>query len=115
MLLRELKSAKQDLYTEYGQHYAPKPSSSSAANLQLTSQTPSAFGASPKKQSFLSRLSSQQVSSDLRSELDIYFLMTASPLPAETTDLLGWWHLNRNAFPNLYKMARDIHCIPGML
>jgi hypothetical protein len=60
MLLGELKSAKQDLYNEYGHHYAPKPSSSSAANSQLTSQTPPAFGASPKKQSFLSRLSSQQ-------------------------------------------------------
>ncbi|KAJ7312326.1 hypothetical protein DFH08DRAFT_717787 [Mycena albidolilacea] len=32
MLLGELKSAKQDLYNEFGQHYAPKPSSSSAAN-----------------------------------------------------------------------------------
>jgi hypothetical protein len=67
---------------------------------------------SPKK-SFFSRLRGPHLSSNTQDELKRYFQMTSTPLPFENTDLLGWWYANRAVFPNLYKMARDIHCIPG--
>jgi hypothetical protein len=70
---------------------------------------------SPKKQSFFDRFRGSQAASNPHDELKRYFQMTSIPLPFETTDLLGWWYANRAAFPNLYKMARDIHCIPGTL
>jgi hypothetical protein len=108
-LLLDLKSAKKSLETEFNKNYtAPNVATASPAN-----RTTAATDDSPKK-GFFSRFRGSQASSNPQDELKRYFQMTAVPLPFDTTDLLGWWYTNRAAFPNLYKMARDIHCIPGM-
>ena len=46
-------------------------------------------------------------------ELEVYF-----SLKVETSWALGepvkWWAARRSQFPSLSRLARDIHCIPGM-
>jgi hypothetical protein len=113
-LLQSLKDAKDELYTEYTTHYAQSLSpASSDDTVASTTTTPT----SPPKFDFLGRYKWSNVSttSQLKCELDKYFEMTAEPEDMKTCDFLKWWKNQESTFPNLYKLARDIHCIPGTL
>jgi hypothetical protein len=113
-LLQSLEDAKDELYTEYATYYAqslsPASSDDTAASTTTTPTSPSKFD-------FLGRYKRSNVSmtSQLKRELDKYFEMTAEPEDMETCDILKWWKNRESTFPNLYKLARDIHCIPGTL
>ncbi|KAF8184648.1 hypothetical protein K438DRAFT_1974443 [Mycena galopus ATCC 62051] len=106
ILLGGLKLAELEPFKEYRDNYAPQSSSRPAVSIVPTKPKPQLSESRPKNRApRLSRLSSQQEMSSLTSKLDIDFQMTASPLSVETTDLLGWRHLNRNPFLNLYKLV----------
>ncbi|KAF7349017.1 Transposase-like protein [Mycena venus] len=110
-LLQSLDDAKDELYTEYTTHYAKSPSLASPGDTAASTTGPT----SPSKFDFLGRYKRSNVSptSQLKRELDKYFEMTAEPEDMETCDILRWWKNRESTFPNLYKLARDIHCIPG--
>jgi hypothetical protein len=47
-------------------------------------------------------------------ELAEYFRLTSVPEPFEVVDLLQWWYSRRLQFPQLYRLARNVLCIPGI-
>jgi len=68
---------------------------------------------SPRKD-FAAHYAKKQASPAERNELREYFRLTHEPADFKTTDALEWWHTHRETFPNLYHLAWDILCIPGM-
>jgi hypothetical protein len=48
-----------------------------------------------------------------KNELAEYFRLTNKPTSFEDTEQLKWWYMRRNKFPRLYRLARDMLCIPG--
>ena len=113
-LLFDLCAAKKSLEEDFADVYVLKADATpvpAAQSAESSTQTPSAED-SPKK-SFFSRVQAAELALNTQDELKRYFRLTSIPLPFKITDLLGWWYTNRALFPNLYKMARDIHCIPG--
>ncbi|KAF7348039.1 Transposase-like protein [Mycena sanguinolenta] len=114
-LLFDLEESKKALRPEYETQYAPKRLVTPAvASMSTTMPAPARCPNKSPKKSFADRLWSQQtISVSQQDELQRYFDMTSTPLPIKDTDILAWWYGSRALFPNLYEMARDIHCIPG--
>jgi hypothetical protein len=76
---------------------------------------PTVPNGSPQKISLTARYTKNRRPTDSAAELDEYFRLTKNPEPFDTVDPLQWWYTNRDKFPNLYRLARDILAIPGML
>jgi hypothetical protein len=92
---------------EYDIHYAPTPDDTPAV--------PVASQESPQKINFFSRYMKQQPgAAEKKHELKEYFRVTNVPDgPFDKVDPLQWWFSRRDQFPHLYRLARDILCIPG--
>lgn len=108
-LLSYLESAKNDLHRHYLDNYAlASPESESATPY---SALPLTRGNSPQKVDFTSRY--RRKARTTVDELEDYFKL--SPEDFATCDPIQWWLGRRAQFPNLFRLARDILSIPGML
>jgi hypothetical protein len=67
---------------------------------------------SPQKIDFTSRYS-KFAAAATANELADYFRLTAVP-ELWNIDPLHWWYSRRKQFPNLYLLARNTLCIPGV-
>jgi hypothetical protein len=78
---------------------------------------PTVQNGSPQKQkrTFTSRYGKHRRPTTAASELDEYFRLTKNPEPFDSVDPLQWWYARKDQFPNLYRLARDVLAIPGML
>ncbi|KAF7346964.1 Transposase-like protein [Mycena venus] len=104
-LLAGLETAKNQLQVHYNTHYA---NTNTAVSQQ---QLPPG---SPVKFNIFARYGPQTGSTDsAKNELAEYFRLTNNPPSFEDTDPLKWWYMRRNKFPKLYRLARDMLCIPG--
>jgi hypothetical protein len=108
-----LESSKQDLRTYYETHYANQHSAPSLT-IDLTTQTspvsrPTVTSPHSPQKNFTSRFRRKaKVAVD---ELEKYFKLPAEDF--ETCNPVHWWMGRRAQFPNLFWLARDLHCIPG--
>jgi hypothetical protein len=106
-LLAELEIAKINLESHFEQHYAaatPVPSEAAESQLEL---------GSPQKVDFTARYKKRASAVMASDELAEYFRLTSVPEPFEVVDPLQWWYSRRLQFPQLYRLARNILCIPG--
>ncbi|KAJ3517257.1 hypothetical protein NLJ89_g623 [Agrocybe chaxingu] len=104
-----LELAKASLESHFETFYNTPASSQS----MISSGTSQDNQRSPRK-NFASRYTQKRSSATAeRNELWEYFRQTAEPANFEKTDPLEWWHARRESFPNLYRLARDVLCIPG--
>jgi hypothetical protein len=106
-LLAHLKTAKAELQSEFSLFYAPATPSVTA--------TPSlgSMSGSPQKVDFTGCLK-RQILGTKSDELAEYFRITSVPEPFEGVDPLQCWYSCRWQFPNLYRLFRNILCIPGI-
>jgi hypothetical protein len=107
LLLNHLEESKTRLATYFDRHYAaeetPTPSSTPSESISA-----SPMGGSPQK-SFTARYRRKEKAAT--NELDEFF-----KLPAEDFDAcnpIRWWVGRRGQFPHLFRLARDVLCIPG--
>jgi hypothetical protein len=111
-LLEALESAKAELEPHYDILYAPSLST------PASSPPPSTFDdtGSPQKIDFRSRYRTQGAAGAVKNELVEYFRLTATLEPLnEDVDPLQWWYMRRKRLPNLYRLVRNVLCIPGEL
>ena len=107
-LLSHLEESKLNLHTHFNVYYAP-----STPNATRSDPLPQPDAGSPQKVDFTSRYT-QRVSASTLDELTEYFRITTVPEPFDGVDPLQWWYSRRRQFPNLYKLVRNILCIPGI-
>ncbi|CAA7268097.1 unnamed protein product [Cyclocybe aegerita] len=104
-----LELAKASLESHFETFYNTPASSQS----MISSSTSQDSQRSPHK-NFASRYTQKRSSATAeRNELWEYFRQTAEPANFEKTDPLKWWNVRRESFPNLYRLTRDVLCIPG--
>jgi hypothetical protein len=108
-LLEELDKAKANLRQHFLSNYA-----STGTSIADPIPDPTVPNGSPQKISFISRYSKKRRTA-IFCEIDEYFRLTKEPEPFDTVDPLQWWYAQRDKFPNLYHLARDILAIPGTL
>jgi len=102
-----LEVAKANLETHFDIYYNTPTDSAHSSGTSPDNQK------SPKK-NFTSRYSKKRgLATAERNELRDYFRQTSEPACFETTDPLEWWHVRQETFPNLYRLVRDVLCIPG--
>jgi hypothetical protein len=107
--LEVLESAKTDLEFHYNLKYAP-------ADITTAPSSSLPQGGSPEKVDFLARYKHNKASERLKNELPEYFKITgAAQVYDADTDSVQWWYERRKRFPNLYRLVRNVLCIPGML
>jgi hypothetical protein len=112
LLLPYLRSSKENLQSYYDTHYASKHPAPSC-NAESTTPTPSATLVAPPRspqKNFTLRFH-RKAKADIN-ELEEYFKLP--PEDFETCDPIHWWMGRRAQFPNLFWLARDILCIPGV-
>jgi hypothetical protein len=106
-LLAHLEASKLDLQSHFEIHYAP-----TAPDAPPTS-IPQPTAGSPQKVDFTSRYK-KRVSASQSDELAEFFRINSIPEPFDGVDPLQWWYSRWRQFPNLYRLVRNILCIPGM-
>ena len=109
-LLADIEKSKAFMVEHFKLHYPPV---SNDTETPATAPTVPAGNGSPQKINFLSRYATTGSFSNDWNELDEYFRITVQPVDFEQ-DPVEWWHARRHQFPCLYRMARDILCIPGI-
>jgi hypothetical protein len=105
-LLGDLEISKGTLETHFEAKYADStadPSEPASALLDPAG--------SPQKIDFTSRYRRREDSS-ASDELAEYFRLTSVPEGWEV-DPLQWWYSRRRQFPHLYRLVRNVLCIPG--
>jgi hAT family C-terminal dimerisation region len=107
MLSEHLERSKSNLFIYFHDHYAPISTPPSIAS--LSAQTLPIMG-SPQH-SFTARYRRKEKASI--NELEEYFKLPAEDF--DTCNPIQWWMGRRAQFPNLFRLARDILCIPGEL
>jgi hypothetical protein len=110
-LMDYLESSKSELQDYFDMHYSNKhPTLSQIADVATASSSaPTTTLLSPQK-NFTSRF--QRKTKTVLNELEEYF-----KLPREDFEIcnpIHWWMGRCAQFPNLFWLARDILCIPGM-
>ncbi|KAF7370018.1 Transposase-like protein [Mycena sanguinolenta] len=111
-LLEGLEKSKAALEAHFQAHYANLKQPSGLEEQAELSQ-PSPPG-SPAKFNIFKRYGAPATSTAVsQNELEDYFRLTSIPEPFEQTDPLQWWYTQRHKLPNLYRLARDVLCIPG--
>ncbi|KAF5318983.1 hypothetical protein D9758_018834, partial [Tetrapyrgos nigripes] len=109
-LLDDIRTAKNNLATHFEENYASLESDNPTNE---NNTPPVIIDGSPQKINFLERYSSYSAAQTLpKDELDEYFRFTSHPSKM-TVDPLEWWHARHDQFPNLYRLACDVLCIPG--
>jgi hypothetical protein len=112
-LLEQLESAKTDLQTHYDVYYAPESGPDDPMSSSPTHPGSQATG-SPQKIDFLARYKKTKNTGAVTDELAEYFRLTRSSEPYDDdTDPLQWWYSRRKKMPNLYRLVRNVLCIPG--
>jgi hypothetical protein len=107
-LLSDLDTSKEALKDYFVANYCPVDS---VETPDIPDDT-MAPDSSPQKFDFTKRYRRHSPTS-IHAELDDYFRVTSQAAPWEVDPLL-WWSSRREQFPNLYRLARDILCVPGM-
>ena len=111
-LLEYLESSKRELQDHYDASYSNKhnPPSRMANTVTSTSSSPTmTLPPSPQK-NFTSRF--QRKTNIELNELDEFFKLQSEDF--DTCNPIQWWMSRRSQFPNLFWLARDILCIPGL-
>jgi hypothetical protein len=108
----DLEKAKVALKNHFLANYISSPSSSRATSTipddTVHNTSPQK---SPQKFDFTSRYK-RRGPSTAESELENFFAVTSIGQAWETDPLL-WWASQRDQYPHLYRLARDVLCIPG--
>lgn len=107
-LLDGLERSKVALESHFNQFYAGR------ASLASTSTTPRYSVAdlssdNPQPHDFTARFRKRP--KPLQNELEEFFSLF--PQDFMSCNPVQWWYANRNRFPNLYRLARDVLAIPG--
>ena len=111
LLLLYLESSKDQLQDYYDTHYANKhPVPSQITELATTTPRTSAAPLLLPQKNFTSRF--HRKAKAVMNELDEYFKLL--PEDFETCNPIHWWMGWCAQFPNLFWLARDILCIPGV-
>jgi hAT family C-terminal dimerisation region len=118
-LANHLEDAKANLQAYFKQNYSrpspqansslSAPSLSSVASTSMSQTSISGSSGSPQK-NFTARFQRKRSSPD---ELLEFWSLPQEDF--ETIDPLQWWLGRRAQFPQLYRLARDIFSIPGVL
>lgn len=90
------------LHEFYNKHYAAPPGSSKGVDTVHTKSSPTS--------DFTARY--EAISPDSINELEEYLKIKRKDF--KTCDPLRWWRSQREDWPNLYRLACDILCIPGL-
>jgi hypothetical protein len=106
-LLDGLEQSKVALESHFNQFYA------GCASLASTNTTPQSSVAdlssnNPQPHDFTARFRKRP--KPLQNELEEFFSLF--PQDFMSCNPVQWWYANRNRFPNLYRLARDILAIP---
>ena len=110
ILTTNLEFAKDSLSDHYHAFYA----STATVTTQESTSTQSPVPDSPENIDFTSRYQKRHASSSIRDEIQEYFRITSVPEPLNQVDPIQWWYTRQEQFPNLYRLARNVLCIPGM-
>jgi len=102
LLLVDLNKSKSRLHKYYNKYYAASPLPSSNTN----TAHPKPSGTSD----FTARY--EVIVPDSIDELEEYFKIKRKDF--KKCDPLRWWRSQREDWPNLYRFACDILCIPGL-
>jgi hypothetical protein len=110
-LSEDLEMSKRNLYLHFDANYASRHSASSSHTPVASSTLVTNSQVSPgsPQRDFMARY--QRRETTVVNEIDEYFKMRPASLD---TNPIHWWLGRRAQFPNLFCMARDILCIPGM-
>ena len=107
-LSNHLEESRSNLFDYFNKHYANASAAAPPSSPSAVVQPASMVAGSPQK-CFTARYRRKEKASI--NELEEYF-----KLPAEDFDAchpIRWWFGRRAQFPNLFRMACDILCIPG--
>ena len=102
-----LEHSRSSLFNYFGRNYA-KPDDRTLSLASSSSVTSLPAVGSPQK-SFTARYRRKDKSSI--NELEEYFKLPAEDF--DTCNPIHWWMGRRAQFPNLFRLACDILCIPG--
>ena len=102
ILLADLEKSKSLLHTFYNKHYATSLASpKDVGNVHTKTSHTSDFTAHY-----------EMISPDAIDELEEYFKVKRKDF--KKCDPFRWWRSQREDWPNLYHLACDILCIPGL-
>ena len=107
-LNEHLEKSKTDLFVYFQTNYAGKAIPRLQPSTSESSTTPPTTHSTPKK-SFTARYRRKE--KPAVNELDEYFKLLSEDF--EMCDPIQWWVGRRAQFPNLFRLACDIICIPG--
>jgi hypothetical protein len=107
----DLEKAKVALKDHFLANYVSSSSSQTTSALPDDTVRNSSPQKSPQKFDFISRYK-RRGPSTAEGELENYFAVTSLG-QAWDVDPLLWWASHRDQYPNLYRLARDVLCIPG--
>ena len=102
-----LEESKTDLIAYYKENYATEETLTPTSSQTITPSQQNVSG-SPQK-CFTSRYRNKSKASI--NELEEYWKLPIEDF--ETCNPIQWWMGRRAQFPRLFKLARDILCIPG--
>lgn len=106
-LSQYLEAQKATLRAYFDEHYPAAPTSKPSAATTATSDSSN----QPKVINFAAFDQGSDVE-DERDELDTYF---DAPRVPRDADPVQWWYARKAEYPRLYRLARDILSIPGMI
>ena len=106
-LLDGLEQSKVALESHFNQFYAGRASLTSTTTPQ--SLVTDLSSDNPQPHDFTARFRKRP--KPLQNELEEFFSLF--PQDFTSCNPVQWWYSNRNRFPNLYRLARDILAIPG--
>ena len=117
MLAEHLENSKSALFDYFHTHYMIKATPDtlpSSGSIPAPCQIPSSSQSIPStlessKKSFTARY--RRKDKPAVNELEEYFKLPLEDFDA--CDPIRWWASRRAQFPNLYRLACDILCIPG--
>ena len=111
-LLDHLAESVAKMRLHFDSQYPRRDSDSPAPAAPAPTSHPSTSRrTSPQKPNFTKRY--QQDKRQVLDELDSFFKLPLEDF--ETCDPIQWWFARRLLFPRLYRFARDILAIPGMV